>query len=169
MKGTFAEEDEIMGEFKNVPIERSKKNEVEIFHMYSTMSYQKDRFKKRIINFITIVIVTVLILFISKKLVYDSLMELFSEEDENIYNYQGDYAYSRFNQSLEDDGLEYNEGEKFYLYQNISEIDMNSFSSPQLKNPKNIKLIENLEITLEIEYDKFVHMKIKDGKYQKKK
>ena len=70
MKGTFAEEDEIMGEFKNVPIERSKKNEVEIFHMYSTMSYQKDRFKKRIINFITIVIVTVLILFISKKLVY---------------------------------------------------------------------------------------------------
>ena len=163
MKGTFAEEDEIMGEFKNVPIERSKKNEVEIFHMYSTMSYQKDRFKKRIINFITIVIVTVLILFISKKLVYDSLMELFSEEDENIYNYQGDYAYSRFNQSLEDDGLEYNEGEKFYLYQNISEIDMKSFSSPQLKNPKNIKLIENLEITLEIEYDKFVHMKIKDA------
>ena len=163
MKGTFAEEDEIMGEFKNVPIERSKKNEVEIFHMYSTMSYQKDRFKKRIINFITIVIVTVLILFISKKLVYDSLMELFSEEDENIYNYQGDYVYSRFNQSLEDDGLEYNEGEKFYLYQNISEIDMKSFSSPQLKNPKNIKLIENLEITLEIEYDKFVHMKIKDA------
>jgi len=40
---------------------------------------------------------------------------------------------------------------------------MDMFSSPQLKNPKNIKIIENLEITLEVEYDKYVHLKIKDS------
>ena len=40
---------------------------------------------------------------------------------------------------------------------------MDLLSSPQLKNPKNIKPIDNLEITLEVEYDKYVHLKIKDS------
>ena len=51
--------------------------------------------------------------------------------------------------SLEDDGLEYNEGEKFYLNQTLEQINMDSLSSPQLKNPKNIKLI-NIYITPKI-------------------
>jgi len=55
------------------------------------------------------------------------------------------------------------DGESFILFQNESKKDINSFSSPQLRNPKNIKLIEKLEISLELEYDKFVHLKIKDA------
>ena len=55
------------------------------------------------------------------------------------------------------------DGESFILFQNESKKDINSFSSPQLRYPKNIKLIEKLEISLELEYDKFVHLKIKDA------
>ena len=40
---------------------------------------------------------------------------------------------------------------------------MKSLFSEQLKNEQNIKLIKNLEITLDVEYDKFVHLKIKDA------
>ena len=46
--------------------------------------------------------------------------------------------------------------------QNPEKVDFNSFISPQLRNPKKIKLIEKLQLFLDIEYDKFVHLKIKD-------
>ena len=39
---------------------------------------------------------------------------------------------------------------------------MESLSFPKLRDPKNIKLIKYLEITVSVEYDKFVHMKIKE-------
>ena len=55
------------------------------------------------------------------------------------------------------------EGETFILFQNETKKDINSFSSPQLRNPKKIKLIEKLEISLGLEFDKFVHLKIKDA------
>lgn len=32
----------------------------------------------------------------------------------------------------------------------------------QFRNPQNVKLIERLEITLDLEYEKFIHLKIKD-------
>ena len=54
-----------------------------------------------------------------------------------------------------------------FLNQKISSIDLNSFSSLQLRNPKNIKLINELEITLSIEYEKFVHLKIKDAEKER--
>jgi alpha-glucosidase (family GH31 glycosyl hydrolase) len=37
----------------------------------------------------------------------------------------------------------------------------------QLRNPKNIKLINELEITLSIEYEKFVHLKIKNAEKER--
>jgi hypothetical protein len=40
---------------------------------------------------------------------------------------------------------------------------MRQLSSFQLKKPENIKLINKLKISLNLEYDKFVHMKIKDA------
>jgi len=49
------------------------------------------------------------------------------------------------------------------LYKIKKKIDFKDFSSQQLKKPENIKLIEKLEITLDLEYDKFVHLKIKDA------
>jgi len=51
----------------------------------------------------------------------------------------------------------------FYITQNKEEINLKSFSSNQLRNPQNIKLIEKLEITLDLEYKNFVHLKIKDA------
>ena len=62
--------------------------------------------------------------------------------------------------------------EIFLISQNMDKIDIKSFSSRQLRNPEKIKLIENLNITLDLEYGKFVHLKIKDasekdGKCQK--
>ena len=60
------------------------------------------------------------------------------------------------------DNLFENDIDDFYLFQNISNIDINSFNSPQLRNPQNLKIIEKLEISLRIENEKFVHLKIKD-------
>jgi alpha-glucosidase (family GH31 glycosyl hydrolase) len=51
----------------------------------------------------------------------------------------------------------------FYITQNKEEIKIDNFSSNQLRNPQNIKLIEKLEITLDLEYKNFVHLKIKDS------
>ena len=62
-----------------------------------------------------------------------------------------------FNNTDDDDEI-------FYLLQKKDKIKFKSFSSPQLKNPKKIKLIEKLQISLEVEYDKFVHLKIRDPK-----
>ena len=42
------------------------------------------------------------------------------------------------------DNIFENNIDAFYLFQNISNIDINSFNSPQLRNPNNIKIIENL-------------------------
>ena len=168
MHSNIFEEDEIKGEFKSIPIEQSNKNEVEVYHMhsYSNISYAKNKYRKKMIKYILIGIFAILVLYITKRFLWGGIKEIFYEDDSNNYDYSNypNVTYNdRFNQSLEDDGLEYNDGEKLFLHQNISEKNMDLLSSPQLKNPKNIKMIDNLEITLEVEYDKYVHLKIKDS------
>ena len=165
MQSNIFEEDEIKGEFKKIPIEKGNKEEVEVYQMYSynNLSYAKNKIRKKMIKYALIGILAIIALYITKRFLWDGLKELFYEDDNNNYYYPNVTYNDRFNQSLEDDGLEFNEGEKLFLHQNISEINMDMFSSPQLKNPKNIKIIENLEITLEVEYDKYVHLKIKDS------
>ena len=164
MKDTFPEEDEIKGGFKKVHIDQGPKNDVEVYHIYSSnIPYTKDRLRKKIVKYILISIAIIICLYVTKKFILDGLVQLFFNDEGETYYKPDNTLIQRFNQSLEDDGLEYNEGEKFFLNQTISKIDMNSLSSPQLKNPNNINLINNLEITLEVEYDKFVHLKIKDA------
>ena len=52
MQSTFAEEDEIKGGFKKIPIDKSPKTDVEIYHMYcSSFPYAKERLKKYIFIF----------------------------------------------------------------------------------------------------------------------
>ena len=51
----------------------------------------------------------------------------------------------------------------FFINQDKEKINMKSFSSAELRNPHNIKLIEYLEISLDIEYNNFLHLKIKDA------
>ena len=157
MKEIF-EEDEIKGEFKNVPIEKSKSEEVEVFNIYTSPSNACSKLRKKICKYISIILLLFFFIIFTKRMLLDGILQIlninYDDIDENDYEN---------NPNLDDKNLIYNEGEIFYLSQNLSNINMNSFSSAQLKNPKNIKLVNNLEITLDVEYDKFVHLKIKDA------
>ena len=151
------EEDGISGEFKTVPIDYSQSSGVEVYNMYSS-GYSKDRLKKKILRYSLTIIAIIAFVFITKRYLLDGIIQIFTEDDgynDNFNNY--------FNGSYADAGQMENPVEHFYINQNITNIDMKAFSSPQLINPKNIKLINNLDITLCIEYDKFVHMRIKDA------
>ena len=152
------DEDIISGDFKKVPIERSQYGGVEVYNIYSGISYSKERLKRKIFRYSLTVILVIVFLIITKTLLWDGIVELFSEEGNSYDNYDSNY-----NDSFGDVGSYDNSLETFYLEQNISEINMESFSSPQLRNPQNIRLVNKLEMTLCVEYDKFVHMKIKDA------
>ena len=155
------EDDTISGEFKTVPIERSQFGGVEVYNIYSGISYSKERLKKKIFRYSLTAIAIIVFIVITKTMLWDGIIQLFSDDTISNDNYNSNY-----NDSFGDNNFE-TPIEKFYIEQNISDIDMKSFSSPQFKNPKNIKLINQLEITLCVEYDKFVHMKIKDAENQR--
>ena len=160
MKANYEDEDDVIsGEFKKVPIDHSQTGGVEIYNMYSSMSYSKDRLKKKIIRYSLTAIVLIAFIIITKTLIWDGIFS-----DDNSYD---DNYHSNFNESFGDPGSVDNPIEKFYISQNLSNINMESLASPQFKNPKNIKLIDELEITLCIEYDKFVHLKINDKDNQR--
>jgi hypothetical protein len=82
--------------------------------------------------------------------------------NDNInYNQKGkydddddDYRYNNYDDEIDN---------YFYILQDKDKIDFKNFSSPQLRKPENIKIIEKLEITLDLEFDKYVHLKIKDA------
>ena len=158
MKANYEdEEDAISGEFKKVPIDYSQSSGVEVYNMYSS-SYSKDRLKKKIIKYSLIILAIIAFVFITKRYLLDGIIQIFSEDD--VYN---DNINSYLNGSFADGNSVDNPVEHFFINQNMSNMDMKLFSSPQLRNPKNIKLINKLDVTLCIEFDKFVHMKIKDA------
>ena len=159
MKANYEEdEDYISGEFKRVPIERSQLGGVEVYNIYSGISYSKERLKRKIFRYSLTLVLIIVFIIITKTLLWDGIVELFSDDSNSYSNYNSNY-----NDSFGDIDTINNPLEKFYLVQNISEIDLKSFSSPQLIKPQNIKLVNRLEMTLSVEYDKFVHMKIKDA------
>ena len=51
----------------------------------------------------------------------------------------------------------------FYILQNKEKINFKNFSSPQLRKPEKIKFTEKFALTLEVEFDKYVHLIIKDA------
>ena len=158
MKANYEDDDDIIkGDFRKVPIDTSNTGGVEVYSLYSSTSYSKDRLKKKILRTALIIVVIVIFAIITKKLLWDGIVQIFS--DDNDFD-----GFNRnYNQTLEDGGMGFNQGEVFYLCQNISEINLDKFASPQFRNKKNIKLINKLEISLHVEYDKFVHLKIKDA------
>ena len=159
MKANYEEdEDYISGEFKRVPIERSQLGGVEVYNIYSGISYSKERLKRKIFRYSLTLVLIIVFIIITKTLLWDGIVELFSDDSNSYSNYNSNY-----NDSFGDIDTINNPLEKFYLVQNISEIDLKSFSSPQLIKPQNIKLVNRLEMTLSVEYDKFVHLKIKDA------
>ena len=94
------------------------------------------------------------------------MTDVFNEEvDSNLNNdnTKEDFAQDMNEEDFKNYIVDEDEGEHFYLIQKKEKIDFKDFSSPQLRKPENIKLIEKIEISLEIEYEKFVHLKIKDA------
>ena len=49
-----------------------------------------------------------------------------------------------------------------YLYKQLTNIKLKEINSHQLINEKNIEIIEELNISLNIEYSKYVHLRITD-------
>ena len=157
-------------EFQKVPIEHS----IEVINIINNMNKMSNmRFKKKFYKTFLIIVVIVLFLYITKRYLYDGIVQIVKDESNQKDNddikdrqkYIKDrekYIKDFYNKSYEGD-IDLNSGEIFNVYQKKENIDLNSFSSPQLRNPKNIKLIEKLEITVDVEYDKFVHLKIKDS------
>ena len=158
------EEDEIKGEFKNVPIKRTKTEDVEIFNIYTTPSNSGSKLRKKIFKYISIIILFCIFIIFTKRMLLDGILKIininYDEIDDDDFN-------DNNKSNLDNEIVEYSEGEIFYLNQNLANINMKSLFSEQLKNEQNKKLIKNLEITLDVEYDKFVHLKIKDAEKQR--
>ena len=133
------------GDFQNVPIEHS----IEIVNIINNLNkISKEKFKKKFFKNTLIVIAIIAFLIITKKMLYDGIIK--------------DILYNKDDTSENNDNIFENKVDAFYLFQNISNIDKSFFDSPQLRNSKNIKIIEKLEISLKIENEKFIHLKIKD-------
>ena len=155
-------------DFETVPIEDSGSNSIEIFNVYKGIDISKVKFKRKL-NQILLVIAIIAIIFLMFKIL--NISPLFNSEDNqdnNNYNYNNENDDNNFDNDQDMDKNDEDEfdniyEEYFYLEQKKENINMRQLSSPQLKNPENIKLVKKLQISLNLEYDKFVHIKIKDA------
>ena len=151
------------GEYFKVPIE----NEQGTLHMFSRVNNiklfitkLKSLIKKNflIISLFTIILV-IIVLFIVAKSAYgnsiDNSNDPFNLNKNENNNDNKENTYN-INESKKREDL-------FYISQKKNKINMESIYSPQLINPQNIKLIQNLEISLDLEYENFIHLKIKDS------
>jgi len=147
--------------FKKVPIEKSKKHSIEIYNVYTPLGLSKTRLIKKLYKVVLYLIVIIIVFLLFRILRVTSIFNQNSEHTQNNYNYNDsnyrDPDEDEFNNSTD-------ENENIYLLQKKEKIDFKSFTSPQLRNPKKIKIIEKLQISLDLEYDKFVHLKMTDSK-----
>ena len=149
--------------FEKVPIEDTQNHSIEIYNVYSGLDLSKTKCKKKIYKAVLIILVIAIFIMLSRIL---KISQLINEEPDPIPN--NDHIRENYHPD-DDEEDEYRNNydeemnEYFYIVQNKEKIDFKDFSSQQLKKPENIKLIEKLEISLDLEYDKFVHLKIKDA------
>ena len=159
------EESERMNErgFEKVPIEDSQSRPVEVYNVYQSLD-PRAKCKKKIYNAILIILIVIVVFMIIKII---NLTHLINDEPEPVYN--NDNYYSRkyhdpeggdYNNSNYD---EYNYDESIYISQKKEDIKLEQFSSPQLRKPEKIKLIERLKLSLDVEYDNLVHLQIRDS------
>ena len=149
--------------FEKVPIEDTQNHSIEIYNVYSGLDLSKTKCKKKVYKAVLIILVIAIFIMLSRIL---KISQLINEDPDPIPN--NDHIREHYHpDDDEDDEYRNNYDEEmneyFYIEQNKEKIDFKDFSSQQLKKPENIKLIEKLEITLDLEYDKFVHLKIKDA------
>ncbi len=149
--------------FEKVPIEDTQNHSIEIYNVYSGLDLSKTKCKKKVYKAVLIILVIAIFIMLSRIL---KISQLINEDPDPIPN--NDHIRENYHPD-DDEEDEYRNNydeemnEYFYIVQNKEKIDFKDFSSQQLKKPENIKLIEKLEITLDLEYDKFVHLKIKDA------
>ena len=149
--------------FEKVPIEDTQNHSIEIYNVYSGLDLSKTKCKKKVYKAVLIILVIAIFIMLSRIL---KISQLINEDPDPIPN--NDHIREHYHPD-DDEEDEYRNNydeemnEYFYIEQNKEKIDFKDFSSQQLKKPENIKLIEKLEITLDLEYDKFVHLKIKDA------
>ena len=148
--------------FQKVPIEDTQNSAVEVYNVYNGIDLSKEKCRKKTFKAILYILIIIIIIMAFRTL---KLSNLFGEEEN--YDYEGRDPI--WNDNMRDDiehdkDNEYDEKMHiFYINQKKENINLANFSSPQLRKPENIKLIDKLEITLDLEYEKFIHLKIKDA------
>ena len=159
--------------FQKVPIEDSQNNSIEVYNVHSGLDLSKDKCRRKIINSLIYTLIIVIIIILFRIFNLSSILSEEEDYEESGPNNDNDNNNMREDFDQENDKNEhknYQYDEKihyFYVNQEKEKINLNNFSSPQLRKPENIKLIEKLEITLDLEYEKFVHLKIKDANNQR--
>ena len=140
-------------EFKKVPIE----NSLEIINIINNLNkIAREKFKKKFFKNSLIIVVIIIFIIMTKRMIYDGVFKLIYYGKDNSKQYE-------FNNTIIDDNDNDNNNEKyFYIRRNKLNVNYESFSSPQLRNFENIKLIERLKIQLSLEYNNYVHIKIQD-------
>ena len=148
-------------EFETVPIEDSHSHSIEVFNVYKGIDLSRAKLKRKL-NQVLLVVLVIAIIFLMFKIL--NISPIFNDDSEilNDDNFQdNNFDGPDFDHNEDDDDTIYDE--YFYMDQKREKIDLRQLSSPQLKKPENIKLVNKLQISLNLEYDKFVHMKIKDA------
>ena len=157
------EESERMNErgFEKVPIEDSQSRPVEVYNVYTSLD-PRAKCKKKIYNAILLILIVVVVFMIIKII---NLTHLINEDSDPVYN--NDNYYGR--KYHDPEGGDYNNSdyedyydEYFYISQKKEDIKFDQFSSNQLRKPEKIKLIQRLKLSLDVEYDNLVHLKITD-------
>ena len=148
--------------FEKVPIEETHNNSIEIYNVHKGLDISKGKCKKNSYNIILVILVIAIFIMIKKILEVTNIINADPNPVLNNDNIKEHYNEKDFNNYDEQETNEF-----FYLLQKKEKIHMEDFSSPQLKKPENIKLIPKLEIRLDLEYDRFVHLKIKDAENER--
>ena len=149
--------------FIKVPIEDDQNSSIEVYNICTGIDLSKAKWKKKLYRSI-IVILLICIFYMLTKIVKITL--LVNEELHPILNKEN--IAEAFDKNTRDKNItniydEEEANETIYIIQKKEKIDFNQFSSPQLRKPENIKLIPKLKISLNLEYDKIYHLKIKDA------
>ena len=148
--------------FQRVPIEDSKINTVEVYDVHAGFDLSKIKCRRKTSNYFIIALIIVMFIMMSRIF---KLTDLISSDPEPVLN--DDHIRDEFDQDDDmDNDYNYAEDESskyFYIVQKKENISFTNFSSPQLRKPEKIKLVEKLEISLDLEYHKFVHLTIKDA------
>ena len=148
--------------FVKVPIEEAQNSSIEVYNVYSGIDLSKTKWKKKLYKAVVIILVICIFYMLSR------IIKITLLANEDYYPVLNDdqigEAIDHNTRNRNDENYDEEEvNEPIYIIQKKEKIDFNKFSSPQLRKPENIKLIQKLEISFDIEYDKILHLKIKDA------